>query len=147
MDGSTRPPGDGKVERAVAKAKRPGAGQEETQVLGTHYGSPKESDSPRSSILERRFIPPALLIGLLLFAVSCFTVYSVAAWSPLLPEPGIGSVGFVGEQGPKGKEGPRGELGPRGRTGPRGEPGTTPGPPGPPGDFCEDSFTGPFPPC
>jgi hypothetical protein len=69
--------------------------------------------------------------GVLLVAL--FTVYAVASWTPLLPEPKVGQVGPKGEIG---REGPAGFRGPRGRAGHKG----TAGIKGPPGEDGPDGI-------
>jgi hypothetical protein len=111
-------------------------------------GDPQGQERESSPILNGPLLAPAALIAVFLLSIASFTVYGVAAWTPLLPEPSMGPVGYAGEQGPPGKRGPRGDRGPRGRLGSRGEPSTTPGPSGPPGQFCVDGFgSSAFPPC
>lgn len=63
------------------------------------------------------------VVGALLL-VSLFTVYAVASWTSLLPDPQVGQVGdkgLVGHEGPRGLRGPKG---PRGHEGTKGPPGT-----------------------
>jgi hypothetical protein len=93
----------------------------------------------RPSGLRLQAILLAAATFLVLVFVSLSTVYAVASWTSILPDPEAGVAGVAGsegERGDRGKVGLRGEPGRPGLSGPRGPRGSQ----GPDGIFCQNGF-------
>lgn len=115
----------------------------EDEVSSSENASPASFlDNLRNQILV---LGAAALASLLI--VSLLTVYAVASWTNVLPEPRVGvtgATGLAGDPGPKGKKGRTGPRGTIGTMGPVGAQGSQ----GPDGIFCvQGSPSGVFQSC